>query len=798
MVSIRKTKSALKFDNPAGWWASTWREALPSGNGITGAAVYGGAGNDTIMLGHNSLTWQGYDSVLPDVADKLKDLRRKIDDGEYKKAEAMLPNAMIAKNFRPQVAVPLPLCDFKVKMPIEKPVRDYMRVINMENGEVSVVFRDGTTKYDRSMFVSRANDCIAYEINKAGNKTIDVEFSLEVHDKMNNRTQNAVSKLPEGIMTKYENGYMYFSGRDENGKDYGAVAKISYFGGTHHVSNKSIKVTGANNVLVTIKLFVDSQREKEWKDLKTLLSSNKSTYDKMLKEHASIHSKLFNSIEFDLDADGRDMSVEQLLKEASNGDMPEALVEKLWEYGRYLFICATRDNGQVCQPNGLWCGDYKTINPKATADGVLQLMYAHAFQGGYADFALSIFNYYEGIMADLKKNAMRLYGCRGIFIPSVTSPTTGLPGSIDPSVIHFTGGAGWIAQLYYDYYLYTDDKKFLKERALPFMKDAALFYEDFMKLDDEGHYTSSPSYSPNTTPGNLLEEDESIKTAICKNATIDFAILKELLVNLIEGSEVANANKNDIIKWKDMLKKIPEYRINEDGAVSEYCDKKFTDNYNSNTAAHLYPVFPGYEISADVNSELTKAFWIAAKKRMTVGVTSQTSLSFANLANVFASVGDGSTAMDAVSYIVRGMAMNNLVMAENDWRGMGVGSTNYWAPYQIVANLGVTSAIQKMLINSRPGTIRILPALPDTLKKGSVKGICTRAGAEVSVAWDAKKGVITVAIKSRRTNKVCLVFPSGTKRIAKGEYVDKFNQETCSIPEVSLQAGKVLTIEARM
>jgi trehalose/maltose hydrolase-like predicted phosphorylase len=44
----------------------------------------------------------------------------------------------------------------------------------------------------------------------------------------------------------------------------------------------------------------------------------------------------------------------------------------------------------------------------------------------------------------------------------------------------WTAGAGWVSQFFYEYYLYTGDKDFLAKRALPFMKEAALFYEDFL------------------------------------------------------------------------------------------------------------------------------------------------------------------------------------------------------------------------------------------------------------------------------------------------------------------------------
>ena len=74
MVGIRKPKTALKFEKPAGWWGALWREALPAGNGLIGAAVYGNVEDETIMLSHGNLSWQGYIGVLPDVAERLKDV----------------------------------------------------------------------------------------------------------------------------------------------------------------------------------------------------------------------------------------------------------------------------------------------------------------------------------------------------------------------------------------------------------------------------------------------------------------------------------------------------------------------------------------------------------------------------------------------------------------------------------------------------------------------------------------------------------------------------------------------------
>ncbi|MDE6397846.1 MAG: glycoside hydrolase family 95 protein, partial [Clostridiales bacterium] len=193
MATIRKPKNALQFTTPAGWWGSTWREAVPTGNGVIGAAVYGGAANEVVMITHSDSWWQGNVGVLQDVADKLKDVRKKMDEGEVRDAEDVLKNALIAKHYRPTLSYPLPLCDFRVDMRLDRAVKEYNRVLNMENGEVSVSFKDGPTRYDRSMFVSRAQNMLVYEITRTGSKPIDVTFSLDLHDKFTVRTPDAVS-----------------------------------------------------------------------------------------------------------------------------------------------------------------------------------------------------------------------------------------------------------------------------------------------------------------------------------------------------------------------------------------------------------------------------------------------------------------------------------------------------------------------------------------------------------------------------------------------------------------------------
>ena len=793
MAVTRKPKNTLRFSKPSNWWGSQWREGLPLGNGVIGASVFGGAASDVIMLTHGDLWWQGKDSVLQDVSEKVKDVRKRIDGGDFVGAEKMLSTELIRKGYRPQLSFPLPLCDFKIDMPVRS-AKEYARVLDMENAEASVSFKDGGTRFERNAFVSRSRDIIVYEITRTGQKNIDATFKFEIHDKFNARTPVAVSATPENVSVKCENYWLCFSARSSTGSDFGAVAKVNFFAGKQEVVGDSLVITGAEKILVIIKPFIEGQRDKAWKECKAAISEIKLPYDKLLKEHQTQHHKLFYSAEVDFAADGRDDFVDESIAHAvQSGDTSPALLEKLWAFGRYLMVTGSSPNARPFAPYGLWCGDYKAVDAQINAAGNLQAVYDMTQAGNLNDYAESVFHLYESVMQSLKYNASRLYGCRGIFVPYTTSPSTGYPGEVYESMIHFTGVAGWLGNMFYDYALYTDNAKFLKERALPFMKEAATFYEEFFKLVDLKYYESSPSYSPFTTPGNLTGDAE--EHAIAKNATVDFAIARNLLKNLIEGAKSVNAFKSEIIKWEDMLKKIPPYKYNSDGTVSEFIDDRCTDNPSSPSLALYYPVYPDYR--ARDNAELNKAFANTARKKTVSARANMTAADCARYAQVFARLGDGDSVYEQINALVRGMAMDNLVFAQDDWRGMGSGRKGTWSQPVPYVNAIVTGAIQEALVQSTPDRIELLPALGPGMERGSLSGFQTRAGVEVSsLEWDVPRGTLVVKLKAKRATVVDVQLPKTAKAPKKVD-AEKFDDSCGLLMGLKLAANRPISLDIK-
>ncbi|MGO4494818.1 glycoside hydrolase N-terminal domain-containing protein [Paenibacillus sp. 2RAB27] len=784
------TKNLISMNYTASWWRSLWREALPSGNGRIGAAVYGGVHEETVLLNHEDLWWNGVTMPLPDVSDRLGEVRRLLNEGQAPESDKVLSDALKDQGYQPKLASPLPLGDFKIFMPLRRAFRSYKRTLQMETGEVSVSWTDGDTRYERRLFVSRTADAVVIDIRKWGPQSIEAQLRMQLHDKRDFRKSGIV--FPEGEDMQSTGNTIYYAAQHPDGNDFGGVARVIHQGGHTSSGQVGLTVKNAESVFVIIKLFTRGNRENEWRRLDEEMNKLPLCYDTLLSDHVLEHGRLFQAMAFDLAADGRELSNEELLMQAYQGEAPDALVEKMWAYGRYLLISSSRAEGQPCHLYGLWFGDYDAVWAFHMVNENLQMMYWQALSGNMTELLLAVFNYMEKLMDDFRVNARQLYGCRGIFIPAPSVPGSGLLKHTSPHIIHWTGGAGWVSQHYYDYYLHTGDLAFLQERALPFMREAALFYEDFFTMDDDGYWMSSPSNSPENTPGNYWKGPGS-SMGTTMNATMDFAIAKELLTHLIEGAQTTGMYLEDISTWRQMLERIPPYQLTEDGAVREWMHPYFEENDHHRHESHVYPVFPGTEVTRESDPILYKAFVTSIEKRLGLGLKEQSGWSLAHMANNYARMGQGDSALECLETLTRSCVMNNLITLHNDWRGMGIGVDMEWAPVQIDANMGWTSAIQEMLLFSIPGELHILPALPARWRKGKAGPLLARGGVECTLEWDVSECRLDIMLRSTQGCKpIDLLLPDSAVGLRGSTDTFRLKLRQVSISEAPLHLSVIL------
>lgn len=87
---------------------------------------------------------------------------------------------------------------------------------------------------------------------------------------------------------------------------------------------------------------------------------------------------------------------------------------------------------------------------------------------------------------------------------------------------------------FFEHYRYTKDREFLRREALPVMREAIRFYEDYLTETKEGVLVTGPSVSPeNTYRSNTGEIG-----ALCMGPAMDMEILRQLFREYLEGCEI--------------------------------------------------------------------------------------------------------------------------------------------------------------------------------------------------------------------------------------------------------------------
>ena len=755
--------NVLRFCTPAKWWGELWREGLYLGNGKIGANVYGGASEEKILLNDASLNWMGRTTVLPDVSDRIEETRARIEEGDFMGAQAAIPTTLQQKNFRPQAEYPLPICELCANFTHLDTVTDFLRALDLQKGEATVSYNVAETRFKRSAFVSRADNVVVFRITKHGAGSITTRLKFSLMNPVNACAQDGTYNVPEGVETKYDRQFMCFAARnDDNGSDYGAVAKLQVLGGSVRPEEDYVDVLHAQSVLLIIKTFSFGSREREWNNIKTQLSSFKEGYDKMFKAHVAIHSKLYDSATVRL-SKAEEGNVEDLLMAANAGDMPAALVEKMYKFARYLTIAGIPDDGNapLFTPTGLWNGSYKPFRAYRSASGELQMTYLHTLEGNLAFNLEKSFDYFWNNVGDDRNNAQRIFGCRGIVVPVVAAPNTGRLGSNDVYAVHFSGCAAWVAGLYYKYAKYSQNTKFLKNRLIPFMKEIALFYEDMLVHTDNG-LEIIPSALPMRVADSVGFTDRPV---VAKNSVLDFALAKDLLTNLIEACKTCNV-KAPLAVWKKLIDDMPANQLASDGTFKEFVNSIISVDYTGISNGTLYPAYFGEEVNF-LSDEETKEYYVATADKKRCAHALQNSYNMTVLGAVYARLGEGDKANLCLTNAVRGSVINNLAFVDEDWRGMGICGNGIAPPIQLNVNMAFAHVVQQMLLYSRDEVISIFPALPNSWKNVKFSGLLAECGVSVFASLDADKGVMSVKLESKKEAYVNLYLPKFIKKLIK-------------------------------